>query len=45
MVGCCRLLGVGIFVLAAAQVGQVTISCKPPTVQMLFSVLQHFTSV
>ena len=38
--GCCKVLGVGIFVLTAVHVGQVTMSYKPPTRQMLFSVLQ-----
>ena len=33
------------FVLAAVQVAQVTISCKPPTTHMSFSVLQQFTSI
>ena len=40
MAGCCKVLGVGIFVLTAVHVGQVTMSYKPPTRQMLFSVLQ-----
>ena len=37
MTGCCKVLGVRIFVLTAAHVGQVTMSYKPPTRQMFCS--------